>query len=360
MDYRKLFNETFQGKKVFITGHTGFKGSWLLMWMHQAGAVIKGYSLAPENENDLFNLIGGNTLCESVIADILDAAKLAGEIQSFQPDYLFHLAAQPLVRKSYTDPIYTFQVNVNGTMHVLEALRGLTKKCLSIIVTTDKVYENLETGHAYREDDKLGGKDPYSASKAAAEIVTASYRHSFFADADYKLHQQSVATARAGNVIGGGDRAADRIIPDIIRALENGRPVEIRNPGSVRPWQHVLEPLAGYMLLASLMDRHPLSFNNSWNFGPHQADTKTVLELASEAISSWGEGSYETPQAQQAVHEAALLSLDISKSIKELGWIPRWDSSKAISSTLDWYKEQKQGNAFDLSLTQLNEYLDWK
>jgi len=246
MQYKEIFENTYKGKKIFLSGHTGFKGSWMLTWLHQLGAEVRGYALTPENENDLYNLINGDKLCNSVIGDIRDKEKLVNTIIDFQPDFIFHLAAQPLVRRSYEMPLYTFEVNVNGTVHLLEAIRNLQKKCTVVIITTDKVYENQETDYAYREDDKLGGYDPYSASKAAAEIVVSSYRNSFFNPADYEKHKKAIATARAGNVIGGGDRAADRIVPDIIHALETGMPVIVRNPYAVRPWQHVLDPLSGY------------------------------------------------------------------------------------------------------------------
>jgi CDP-glucose 4,6-dehydratase len=230
MNYKNIFENTYKGKKVLLTGHTGFKGSWMLAWLHQLGAEIKGYALAPESDNDLYHLINGNTLCDSVIADIRDQEKLQHTITGFQPDFIFHMAAQPLVRRSYEMPLYTFEVNVNGTAHLLEAVRKLQNACSVIIITTDKVYENRESDYAYRETDKLGGYDPYSASKAAAEIVAGSYRNSFFNPADFNKHHKAIATARAGNVIGGGDRATDRIVPDIIRALQAGQPVVCQKP----------------------------------------------------------------------------------------------------------------------------------
>jgi CDP-glucose 4,6-dehydratase len=261
----QAFNNFFRGKKVFLTGHTGFKGSWMLALLKQLGAVTTGYALAPDtNELALYNVIRGDEACNSIIADIRDKAVLNASIIQAQPDIIFHFAAQPLVRYSYTNPIETFEVNTLGTANVLDAIKLLDKKCSVVIITTDKVYENKEWDYPYRETDRLGGYDPYSASKAAAEIVVDSYRNSFFNTAHFNTHQKSVATARAGNVIGGGDFSADRIIPDIIRALQNNKVINIRNPNAVRPWQHVLEPIAGYLLLAKKLYEDPAAFAEAW------------------------------------------------------------------------------------------------
>lgn len=249
MNYKAIFESAYKGKKVLLTGHTGFKGSWMLAWLQQLGATVKGYALAPENETDLYYLLDADKLCDSVIADIRDQNKISEVVKEFQPDFVFHFAAQPLVRRSYKMPVYTFEVNVMGTANVLEAVRHLSKSCSVVIVTTDKVYENKEWGIPYRETDPLGGYDPYSASKAAAEMVVSSCRNSFFNPGDFEKHKKGVASARAGNVIGGGDRAKDRIIPDIIRGIEKNESIVVRNPEAVRPWQHVLEPLSGYLLL---------------------------------------------------------------------------------------------------------------
>ncbi len=337
MNYRELFKNSYAGKKVFVTGHTGFKGSWLITWLHQLGAKVKGYALAPGNDQELYSLLKGNELCESVINDIRDEAALTQEIRSFAPDFIFHLAAQSLVRVSYELPAETFDINVRGTIHLLEAVRVLDNPCTVIIITTDKVYQNLESDHAYKEDDALGGYDPYSASKAAAEIVVSSYRNSFFNPSEFKKHKKNIATARAGNVIGGGDMAKDRIIPDIARAMEKNVPITVRNPASTRPWQHVLEPLSGYLLLGSkLKDNSNLA--GAWNFGPDETDVLNVEELVKIALKSWGKGNYEIAKLQEQPHEAGQLRLNISKAKQQLDWKPRLVSGEAISLAIDWYK----------------------
>jgi CDP-glucose 4,6-dehydratase len=319
----------YQGKKVFLTGHTGFKGAWLLRWLHLLGAQVKGYALAPANEDDLYNLIQGETLCRSVIADLRDAARVEQEILSFQPDFIFHLAAQPLVRLSYEVPAETFLVN---------AVRKLGTPCTIVSITTDKVYENKEWVYPYRETDRLGGYDPYSASKACAELVINSYVQSFFSPDVFAQHRKAVVSARAGNVIGGGDWAKDRIIPDIVRALRAGQPVTVRNPHAVRPWQHVLEPLSGYLLLGAKLAAEPLHYGGAWNFGPHTEDNKTVGDLVSIAIAAWGSGNYEIPALVGQPHEAGLLKLDINKAVNELQWQPKYSAAQAIDKTLVWYK----------------------
>jgi CDP-glucose 4,6-dehydratase len=356
LSYKQLFANTYKGKKVLLTGHTGFKGSWLLAWLHRLGATVKGYSLAPEHDNDLYNLLGGSRLCDSVIADIRDRAGLAEVIKEFQPDFIFHLAAQALVRRSYRMPADTFEVNTAGTANILEGLFKLDKPCIVVIITTDKVYENLEKEYHYKETDKLGGYDPYSASKAAAEIVVSSYRNSFFNPASYNSHGKSVATARAGNVIGGGDRSEDRIIPDIIRAFEAGQAVVVRNPGAVRPWQHVLEPLSGYLLLGAKMKEEPAKYCEAWNFGPYNEDVLTVEQVVKQAISVWGGGEYTTPALKEQPHEANLLQLDITKAITYLGWKPKLNSTQAIQQTIDWYRQLSSQDAARLVLAQLDKY----
>jgi CDP-glucose 4,6-dehydratase len=345
----------YSGKKVFLTGHTGFKGSWLLLWLQSIGAIVKGYALAPE-EGSLFNKVNGDELCESVIADIRDAKRLLAEIQSFQPDYIFHLAAQPLVRLSYVLPQETFETNVNGTMHVLEAVRKLPNFCTVVIVTTDKVYENQEKDYAYREEDKLGGYDPYSASKAATEMLVNSYRNSFFNPEKFTEHKKAIATARAGNVIGGGDYAKDRIIPDIVAALENGKPIEVRNPKAVRPWQHVLEPLWGYLQLGIALTKDPKTYSSSFNFGPDIQDMLIVEQLVAEAIRIWGSGHFVIKHDTNAVHEAGLLQLDNSKSKKQLSVYPVYSSQKAVEQTIAWYKNAKTTGYKVFTLNQINKY----
>lgn len=354
----EYFKHIYGGKKVFVTGHTGFKGSWLISWLYLLGADIKGYSLAPINDDDLYYQIKGDDLCQSVIADIRNKTKLAKEIIDFQPDFIFHLAAQPLVRLSYDIPIDTFDVNIMGTAHVLDALRFLPQKCTTIVITTDKVYENKEWHYPYRETDRLGGYDPYSASKAAAEIVISSYQNSFFNLNAFDKHQKSIATARAGNVIGGGDWAKDRIIPDIIRSLTNNKPIIVRNPQAVRPWQHVLEPLAGYLLLGAKMNDDPLRYSSAWNFGPMAGDNLTVLQLVNIAIQAWGHGTYEHYKTVGQPHEAGLLKLDINKAINDLGWKPKWNANDAIDKTISWYKQNLDTkiNTQSFTFQQITEY----
>lgn len=349
---------TFKNKKVFLTGHTGFKGSWLSVWLTMMGAEAKGYALNPEKKS-LYNEVLPQLQIDSVIADIRNKDKLIQEVIAFNPDFIFHLAAQPLVRESYKYPTETFDVNIIGTVHVLEALRFLKKKCICVIATTDKVYENLEKNYAYKESDKLGGHDPYSASKAAAEIVTSSYRLSFFNPSEIKKHKKSVATGRAGNVIGGGDYAPDRIMPDIFRSLSSSSIINVRNPKAIRPWQHVLEPLHGYLTLAAFMNSNPGRSGPGYNFGPRLNDTFTVEQLVKLAIECWGDGKYKLLKEKNAPHEAGLLKLNIQKAKQELNWHPKWKASTAIQHTVSWYKNnlKKNSNAFHLCEEDILAYL---
>jgi CDP-glucose 4,6-dehydratase len=334
--------EVFKGKKVFLTGHTGFKGAWLLQMLHHLGAQVKGYALEAENSRDLFHQVQGENLCyTSVTGDIRDAHLLRGELIRFEPDFVFHLAAQSLVRRSYQDPEATFAINVTGTINILEALRGLEKPCVAIMVTTDKVYENNDDGSAFKEDDKLGGYDPYSASKAAMEIVVNSYRSSFFNPADYNRHRKSIATVRAGNVIGGGDFAEDRILPDIVRAIESGTPVVLRNPASVRPWQHVLEPLAAYLQLAARMTQDPVNFATAFNIGPDKSDVLDVETVTRKFLEYYGAGSYRIEQNEHQPHEAKLLMLDNSKVKAALGQQPKYTADQAIRMAAEWYADKE-------------------
>lgn len=344
----------YKGKKIFVTGHTGFKGSWLIQILHAMGAIVKGYALEPETSHDLYLQIKGDSFCDSVISDIRDIQSLHNEITAFEPDFIFHLAAQPLVRKSYHLPHYTYEVNVMGTVHLLEVLRMLEHPCTAVFVTTDKVYENMETGKAYAEDEKLGGYDPYSSSKAASEIAVASYRNSFFNPFKVSEHQKNIASARAGNVIGGGDYAQDRIIPDIIRALQAGEPILLRNPSAVRPWQHVLEPLGGYLLLGAYMHLNPGKYTEAFNFGPRIDDVLTVQQLADEAIEIYGKGSFQYPEQMNQPHEAGLLSLDIAKAESVLGWQPLWNAKEAIKYTIQWYFNE--ADATTKCLNEIRQY----
>lgn len=356
MNYKHL-EKYYKDKKIFLTGHTGFKGSWLLFWLKMLGSDVKGYALAPEGDLNLFDSIKGSELSHSVISDIRDKEKLEKEILDYKPDFIFHLAAQPLVRLSYETPTETFDVNAIGTANVLNAVRFLEKPCIVVCITTDKVYENTEQHYHYKETDRLGGYDPYSASKACAEIIISSYRNSFFNTKDYSIHKKSIASTRAGNVIGGGDWAKDRIIPDIIRALSEDKPIVVRNPKAVRPWQHVLEPLGGYLHLGTKMIDEPVKYSEAWNFGPNIEDDLTVEELVNIALKSWGKGIYEKPKLTDQPHEAGLLMLDINKVKQELDWQPKMNASESIQLTLDWYKSfLEKNNASDLLKSQIQKF----
>jgi CDP-glucose 4,6-dehydratase len=346
----------YSGKRVFLTGHTGFKGAWMLQILHWLGANVKGYSLAPEKQNDLYNQIDGDSLCySSVIADICDKQRLQTELVRFEPHFVFHLAAQPLVRRGYDMPSYTFMVNAQGTAHVLDAMRSLVPSAVGVMITTDKVYDNPERGLPFKEDDKLGGYDPYSASKAAAEIVIDSYRRSFFNPADHSNHEKSIAAARAGNVIGGGDYSDDRIVPDIVRAISFGETVGLRNPNSVRPWQHVLEPLGAYLLLGAKMTEDPIKYSTAYNFGPNPEDMLTVEDLTKVFINSYGAGDYKNFPQEGAPHEAKLLLLDSGRAWDHMGWRSQMDARTAIRWTAEWYAD-KQTPANDKCRSQIQAY----
>jgi CDP-glucose 4,6-dehydratase len=338
MNFTQL-QAVYSNKKVFITGHTGFKGSWLLQWLYLLGAELKGYALDPEYKEGLYNIINGNLLCESVIENVLEKDKLEEAILNFEPDFLFHLAAQPLVRLSYEIPSETFAVNVLGTAYVLEAIKKLKKNCIVILITTDKVYENKEWIYPYRENDRLGGSDPYSASKACAELVISSYTQSFFDVKNYNNHLKAIASTRAGNVIGGGDWAKDRIIPDIVKSLTSNKSIIIRNPTAIRPWQHVLEPLAGYLQLGVQLSQDPVKYSGAWNFGPSADDNKQVIDIVKTALDIWGHGDFEIQKENNALHESSILKLDISKTTNLLNWKPVYNSTEAVETTIEWYKK---------------------
>jgi CDP-glucose 4,6-dehydratase len=355
-----ILHEIYKGKKIFLTGHTGFKGAWLLKILNLLGAEVKGYALEPENQFDLYHLINGNQLCDSVIDDLRNKNRLKAEIIEFQPDFIFHLAAQPLVRLSYQIPSETFEVNAIGTANLLDAVRFLDKPCSIILITTDKVYYNNEWHYPYRENDRLGGYDPYSASKACAELVIDSYRNSFFNNKNYSSHKKGVAVARAGNVIGGGDWAKDRLLPDIARALGNRKTITVRNPNAVRPWQHVLEPLAGYLLLGGKLAQKPVQFSQAYNFGPNINDALAVEQMVKIAIQSWGTGNYESLLSANEPHEAGLLQLDISKAVAELNWQPRMNAYEAVRITIDWYKKyfEDAASVADVTKSQIKSFFD--
>lgn len=346
----------YKDKKVFVTGHTGFKGAWLLALLHVLGAKVNGYALAPEYANGLFSLLPPEVVEHSELADIRDKQKLLHQIISFAPDYIFHLAAQPLVRRSYAMPAETFEVNTVGTANLLEVMTKLPGQCQAVIITTDKVYENKEQHILYSEEDRLGGYDPYSASKACAEMVVSSFRNSFFNTSNYAVHHKAIATARAGNIIGGGDWSTDRIIPDIVRALQHGKIIDVRNPTAVRPWQHVLEPLTGYLLLGALLHNNAVTFGRAYNFGPRPEDHLTVKDLVTRVINIWGSGSWADISDPQQPHEATLLQLDISLAMKELQWKPKLTAADAIQRTIEWYKQPLAAQA-QFTFQQIENYL---
>lgn len=345
----------YQNKKIFLTGHTGFKGSWLMAALHSFGAEVKGYALEPEMPGGLFDYLKPLSLAQSIINDIRSKEVLETEILNFQPDIIFHLAAQPLVRRSYSIPAETFHINATGTANLLEAATRLNGQCSIIIITTDKVYHNKEQDILYKETDELGGYDPYSASKACAELVVDSFRKSFFNIAQYAQHQKSLATVRAGNVIGGGDWSTDRLLPDIINSLVKDEPVLVRNPDAVRPWQHVLEAIAGYLLLGMKMHSKPLDFSEAFNFGPLPNDHLPVKRVVEKAVEYWGSGSWKDVSDKSQPHEAHLLQLDISKARKALNWTPRLKAEDAIRWTIDWYKQRDDQKA-KFTFRQIEEY----
>lgn len=346
----------YSGKKIFLTGHTGFKGTWMLALLNKLGAEVKGYALAPEDSAPFHELFSSSKMGESVIADIRDRDRLKKELLSFQPDFIFHLAAQPLVLLSYDIPAETFEVNVVGTANVLEAAKSLEKRCNIVVITTDKVYDNKEHHGLYKENDRLGGYDPYSASKACTELVVDSFRNSFFNIKDLAIHQKTLASARAGNVIGGGDFSKNRIIPDTAKALLQGKEILVRNPGSVRPWQHVLEPIVGYLLLGTKLADQPEEFSQAFNFGPQPEDHLTVKELVELAIKTWGSGKMEVSTNGAAMHEANLLKLDISKAQELLKWNPKLNAAEAIEWSMQWYKTPV-GQQADFTFKQIDNYL---
>ena len=349
---RKLFNNVFDGKTVLVTGHTGFKGSWLSIWLRELGANVIGYALEPYTSDDIFVVAGVDRKMQSNIGDVRDFDQLKGTFDKYRPEIVFHLAAQPLVRLSYQQPKLTYETNIGGTVNVLECCRESDSVKVIINVTSDKCYENREWMWGYRENDSLGGYDPYSSSKACSEIITAAYRSSFF-----KAGNKFLSSVRAGNVIGGGDWREDRLVPDCIRALKKSEPVGIRSPSSVRPWQHVLEPLSGYLLLASRMYQDGEKYSGAWNFGPYHGSIITVEELAKKLIGYWGSGQYKdlSKQSSQDSHEADLLTLDISKSTKLLNWTPVLNISKAIEYTVNWYKASHVD--YEFCAGQINDYV---
>jgi CDP-glucose 4,6-dehydratase len=352
-----MFGDFYKGKRVLLTGHTGFKGSWLAIWLHRLGATVIGVGLDPFSGKDNFVLSKiGEKIHADIRADIRDSLKIRDIFKSYQPEIVFHLAAQPLVRLSYDIPVETYETNVMGTINVLEAIRITDSVKVGVLITTDKCYENKEQIWGYRENEPMGGYDPYSSSKGAAEIAISSWRRSFFGPDQYAKHRKSIASARAGNVIGGGDWAKDRIIPDCIRALEEDKIIEIRSPKSIRPWQHVLEPVGGYMLLAQRMWNDPTKYCEGWNFGPKLESVANVWKVAQKVTEKYGSGKLRDVSDPNALHEANLLLLDITKAKFELDWEPRLDLSTTVAFTVDWYMEYKKTNVYDLCISQIEKY----
>lgn len=356
-----LFDNFFKGKRVLVTGHTGFKGSWLSIWLHELGAEVVGVSQEPFTNRDNFVLSGiGHKIMADLRANICDGQKMKEIFQKYQPEIVFHLAAQPLVRYSYEQPVETYEANVMGTIHVMEAIRSTVSVKVGVMITTDKCYDNKEQMRGYKEDDPFGGYDPYSSSKGACEIAIQSWRRSFFNPEDYgKKHHVSLASVRAGNVIGGGDWALDRIIPDCIKALEQDKVIDIRSPKAIRPWEHVLEPLSGYMLLAKKLWEHPTEFCEGWNFGPESESVSTVWEVATELIKNYGKGELKDSSDSNAVHEAKLLMLDITKAKTKLGWKPRMNMRQCMELVVDWYKRYQTEDVYQLCIEEIHQFTNY-
>ena len=343
-----LVNEAYRGARVFVTGHTGFKGSWLTLWLDRLGADVTGYALRADTTPSMFDALDVASACRTEYADVRDFECLANAIDDADPDFIFHMAAQPLVRRSYAEPLETIRTNILGTANVLEVVRQRDRPCAVVVVTSDKCYESAD--HPHRETDPMGGHDVYSMSKGAAELVVSSYRRSF---------GLRVASARAGNVIGGGDWAEDRIVPDFVRAVADGEELVVRNPGAVRPWQHVLEPLSGYLLLGARIQRGD-DVCDAWNFGPEPENEATVADLVSELSARWRAGVSPAMGGQDArpPHEAPTLRLNIDKAKRELGWRPRWNLAETVARTVEWYCAfyERPATVRELTLAQIGEY----
>ena len=348
-----MFNNIYKGKKVLVTGHTGFKGSWLTLWLNKLGANVCGYSLEPNTEPSMFKELNLTDFCENHFENILDTKKLKKVFEEFQPEIVFHLAAQPIVRLSYKEPVLTYQTNVIGTLNVLEAARNCKSVKAFVNITTDKCYENKEVARGYSEDEPMGGYDMYSSSKGCVEIMSSSYRRSFLQEEG----TYAMATARAGNVIGGGDWAEDRLIPDCVRYINRNQPIEIRNPIAVRPWQHVLEPLSGYLLLGEKLLTEGKKYAEGFNFGPNEDSVLKVADVAQKVVENYGRGEVVVHKKDN-LHEANLLMLNIDKAEKVLGWTPTLTAEEAVKNTVEWYKHfyDKSENMYDFTMKQIGEY----
>lgn len=349
MGVRKVDDAFWKGKRVFLTGHTGFKGSWLSLWLSSMGAIVKGFALEPDTNPAMFEVVRVSSVMQSEIGDIRNFESISKSLRFFNPDILIHMAAQPLVRLSYSQPVETYATNVMGTVHVLESARQCSNLKAIVSVTTDKVYENQEWLWGYRENEPMGGYDPYSSSKGCAELATSAYRRSFFSTEN----APALASARAGNVIGGGDWSLDRLIPDAIKAFEKGEPVIIRNPLATRPWQHVLEPLSGYLMLAESLYNDGKKFAEAWNFGPEDKDCKSVEWILDQLVSDWGGNASWKLDENPQPHEARFLKLDCSKAKAGLNWYPRWEIEEVIHKIFAWHVHFSGG--YDMQEYSLNE-----
>ena len=345
-------------KKVFLTGHTGFKGGWLSLWLSSMGAEVTGFARTPATALSIFDAISVEKIInKSIIADICDREALHTAIADSQPDIVIHMAAQPLVRYSYANPIETFETNVMGTVHLLDSLRDVRTVRAAVVVTTDKCYENKERLEGYSEEEPMGGYDPYSSSKGCAELVVSAYQRSYFDAQTYSAHGLALASARAGNVIGGGDWSSDRLIPDAIGAFQEGRPLIIRNPQAVRPWQHVLEPLSGYLILAQNLFEKGSQYNGGWNFGPRDIDARPVSQVIDLFAKTWGNSARWEHDGSKQPHEAHFLKLDCSKALQQLNWRPKWGLETALNATAKWYQAfENEKNMHDFTLSQIADY----
>lgn len=356
IERNSMEREFWKNRKVLITGHTGFKGSWLSIMLMKMGAEVIGIGLEPYTAQDNYVVTGLKNKMQEFRGDIRDREFLRKVFREVQPEIVFHLAAQPLVRLSYEKPVETYEVNVMGTMNILECIRHTDSVKEGIMITTDKCYENLEQTRGYKENDRFGGYDPYSSSKGCAEILISSYRNSYFPTAEYDKHKKALVSVRAGNVIGGGDWAKDRIVPDCIRALRNKESIKIRSPKAIRPWEHVLEPLSGYILLAEKLYEDPVRFSGGWNFGPEQETFVTVWNIAQKIVDAYGTGKLEDISNPEDVHEAKLLFLDITKAKEQLGWKPRLSINETINYTVEWYRKFEHENVYALCEKQIEKF----
>ena len=353
-----MFNNVYNGKTVLVTGHTGFKGSWLSIWLNMMGAKVVGYSLDPYSERGNFEACHlHDRLLADIRGDTRDYEKLNQTIKQYRPEIIFHLAAQALVRKAYAHPKETYETNLMGSLNIMEAVRENDCVKTVVMITSDKCYENVEQIWGYKETDRMGGYDPYSSSKGCTELMISSYRNSYFNPQDYAKHGKAVASVRAGNVIGGGDWSADRLIPDCIRFIEAGKDIEIRNPIATRPWEHVLEPVSGYLRVGEKLIEDPVKYATSFNFGPHISANKTVWEVVSRLVDYYGKGKVVDVSNPADLHENTLLNLDVTKAYVMLGWEARWNLQEAIEKTVDWYKEALQTyDMYDFCVRQIKTH----